>query len=158
MIAIHDFSFLIGRWKVLNRRLSERLKNCDEWVEFQAEMETKSILNGLGLMDEMKTSYFGEEFIGFSLRMLNPESNKWTIFWADTANPEIGLKEQVVGEFNNGFGEFFGKEVFNDKEIKLRFVWKKPSMNTAHWEQAYFDEKTNEWETNWTMLFTSIKE
>jgi hypothetical protein len=156
MIGIHDFSFLIGKWKVLNRRLTERLKNADEWIEFQAEMETKSILNGLGLMDEMKTSYFGEEFIGLSIRMLNPESNTWTIYWADTANPGIGLKEQVVGEFKNGIGEFFGKEVFEGKEVKLRFIWKRPSMNTAHWEQAYFDETRDEWETNWTMLFTSI--
>ena len=158
MIEIQDFSFLVGKWSVLNRRLKERLKNCNEWIEFQAEMETKSILNGLGLMDEMKTTYFGDEFIGLSLRILNPESNKWTIYWADTANPEIGLKEQVSGEFKNGIGEFFGKEVFNDKEVKLRFIWKKTSVDTALWEQAYYDDINNEWETNWTMLFTSITE
>ena len=44
MIEIQDFSFLIGKWSVLNKRLKERLKNCNEWTEFQAEMETKSIL------------------------------------------------------------------------------------------------------------------
>ena len=158
MIEIQNFSFLVGKWSVLNRRLKERLKNCNEWIEFQAEMETKSILNGLGFMDEMKTSYFGDEFIGLSLRMLHAESNKWTIYWADTANPETGLKEQVRGEFKNGIGEFFGKEIFNDKEVKLRFIWKKPSEDTALWEQAYYDDVNDEWETNWTMLFTSIKE
>ena len=60
MIEIQDFSFLIGKWSVLNRRLKERLKNCNEWTEFQAEMETKSILNGLALMDEMKSSHYGD--------------------------------------------------------------------------------------------------
>ena len=158
MIEIHDFNFLLGKWTVLNRRLKERLKSSNEWVEFQAEMETKPILNGLGLMDEMKSSYFGEEFIGLSFRMINPVSNKWTIYWADTANPEIGLKEQVVGEFKNGIGEFYGKEIYNDEEVKLRFIWKKPSEVTATWEQAYYDETRKEWETNWTMLFTSIKD
>ncbi len=39
------------------------------------------------------------------------------------------------------------------KEYKLRFTWKKQSENTALWEQAYFDEKAKEWETNWTMEF-----
>ena len=156
MIAIQNFSFLIGKWSVLNRRLKERLVNCDEWIEFQAEMETKRILNGLGLMDEMKSSYFGEEFIGLSIRMLNPESNTWTIYWADTANAEIGFKKQVVGAFKNGIGEFFGKEMFKDKEVKLRFIWTKPSVDTAKWEQAYYDEISNKWETNWTMLFTSL--
>ena len=90
--------------------------------------------------------------------MLNPESNKWTIYWADTANAEIGLKEQVIGEFKNGIGEFFGKEIYKGKEVKLRFIWNKPSVDTAKWEQAYYDEINNEWETNWTMLFTSLKE
>lgn len=156
MIEVNNFDFLVGKWSVLNRRLKERLTNCDEWIEFHAEMETKRILNGFGLMDEMKTSYFGDEFIGLSIRMFHPESNKWTIYWADTAHPEIGLKEQVHGEFKNGVGEFFGKEVYNDKEVKLRFTWKMPSENTALWEQAYYNEANKDWETNWTMLFTAI--
>ena len=158
MIEIQNFAFLIGKWTVINKRLKERLKNSIEWIEFPAEMETKPFLNGLGLMDEMKSSHFGDEFIGLSIRMLNPESNKWTIYWADTANPEIGLKEQVIGEFKNGIGEFFGKEIFNDKEVKLRFIWKKTSADTALWEQAYYDDINDEWETNWTMLFTSVTE
>lgn len=156
MIKINDFNFLIGKWSVVNRRLKERMKQCDEWIEFEAHMETKSILNGLGLMDEMKTAYFGDEFIGLSIRMLDPESNRWTIYWADTANPAIGLKKQVEGEFKNGTGVFFGAEMFNNKQVKLRFIWKRPSKDTALWEQAYYDESRDEWETNWTMLFTSV--
>jgi len=155
-IEIQNFDFLIGKWSVLNRRLKERLTNCDEWIEFQAEMETKRILNGLGLMDEMKSSHFGDDFIGLSIRMVNPATNIWTIYWADTSSPENYLKEQVVGEFKNGVGEFYGKELYLSKEYQLRFTWKKPSENTALWEQAYFDEKAKEWETNWTMKFTRV--
>ncbi|WP_461304839.1 hypothetical protein [Aureisphaera sp.] len=155
MIAIYDFGFLIGNWHVLNRRLKERLNNCNDWIEFEATMETKSILNGLGIMDEMKTSYFGDEFIGLSIRMLDPKSNVWTIYWADTFNPKIGLKQQVVGKFENGVGTFFGKEIFKGQKVELRFIWTKPSANTAQWEQAYYDKNNDQWETNWTMLFTS---
>ncbi|PTL98691.1 MAG: DUF1579 domain-containing protein [Candidatus Arcticimaribacter sp.] len=157
MIKIQNFSFLIGKWSVLNRRLKECLKNCNEWTEFQAEMETKSILNGLGLMDEMKSTHYGDNFIGLSIRMFNPETNIWKIFWADTSNPGNYLKEQVSGEFKNGIGKFYGKELYKGKEVKLRFIWKRPSTQTALWEQAYYDEKKEEWETNWTMLFTSKK-
>jgi len=102
----------------------------------------------------MKSSHFGDDFIGFSIRMVNPKTNIWTIYWADTASPENYLKEQVVGEFKNGMGTFYGKELYQGKEYKLRFTWKKQSENTAHWEQAYFDEKAKDWETNWTMEFT----
>jgi len=153
-IAINDFNFLVGKWKVLNRRLKERLKGCEEWVEFEAEMETKEILNGLGFMDEMKSSFFGDGFAGLSVRIVNPASGEWRIYWADTENPERGLTEQVVGKFENGIGVFQGIEVFEGKEMTLRFIWKKESKESAHWEQAYFDEITGEWETNWTMLFT----
>ncbi|MFZ1807988.1 MAG: hypothetical protein WAU36_12225 [Cyclobacteriaceae bacterium] len=154
IIEIENFDFLIGNWNVLNKRLSERLKGSDEWIEFSAEMETKPFLNGLGLMDEMKSSHFGDNFIGFSIRMVNPKTNIWTIYWADTSTPENYLREQVVGEFKNGTGEFYGKEHYQGNEYKLRFTWKKQSINTAQWEQAYFDELKNEWETNWIMEFT----
>jgi len=154
MIEIKNFDFLIGKWTVLNKRLKERLKNSTEWIEFTAEMETKPILNGLGLMDEMKSSHFGDEFIGLSIRMIDPKTNIWTIYWADTASPENYLKEQVVGEFKNGIGEFYGKEYYQGKEYKLRFTWEMKSETIAQWEQAYFDELNNEWETNWIMEFT----
>lgn len=158
MIEIKNFDFLIGKWSVLNKRLKERLRNSNDWEEFDAEMETKPILNGLGLMDEMKSSHFGDEFIGLSIRMLNPKTNEWKIYWADTENPELLLKEQVVGKFENGIGEFFGEEMYQGKKMKLRFVWKKESKNTAQWEQAYYDELNKQWETNWIMIFTAIEE
>ena len=90
--------------------------------------------------------------------MLNPKSNEWSIYWADTAHPEYLLKEQVTGQFADGFGVFHGKEMYDGKEVQLRFIWKKESANTAHWEQAYYDDINKEWETNWTMLFTAIEE
>ena len=158
MIAIENFDFLIGKWEVLNRRLKDRLVNSHEWIEFTAHMETKSILNGLALMDEMKTNFFGDDFVGLSIRMVNPKTNEWTIYWADTANPDLFMKEQVRGKFSNGIGEFYGKEFYQGQEVKLRFVWKKPTKDTALWEQAYFDEKNNTWETNWTMTFTKVED
>ena len=92
--------------------------------------------------------------LDLSIRIINPKSNEWTIYWADTANPELLLKEQVTGKFNNGIGEFYGKVIFNGKEVKVKFTWKKETINTAQWEQAYFDEIKQEWEINWIMIFT----
>ena len=53
----------------------------------------------------MKSSHFGDEFIGFSIRMVNPKTNIWTIYWADTSSPENYLKQQVPGEFKNRIGK-----------------------------------------------------
>lgn len=38
-------------------------------------------------------------------------------------------------------------------KYQLRYTWKKDSENEAHWEQAYFDENSKNWEINWTMEF-----
>ncbi len=157
MVAIHNFEFLIGKWTAVNKRLKERLKNSTEWIEFPAHMETKSILNGLGLMDEMKTSYFGDQFVGLSIRIVNPASNEWTIYWADTAKPDTGLKEQVVDKFKDGIGVFHGTEMYQGEKVKLRFVWKRETSGTAQWEQAYYNERNKSWETNWIMVFTKVE-
>ena len=51
---------------------------------------------------------------------------------------------------------FMVKNITKGIEYKLRFTWKKDILQIrARWEQAYFDELSeNEWETNWTMRFT----
>ncbi len=156
MIKTENFDFLIGKWQVHNRRLKERLTNCQQWEQFSATMETKPILNGLGLMDEMRTSYFGDEFVGLSVRILDPTNNQWTIYWADTAHPQLGLKEQVKGAFADGIGTFYGQEKFQEQTVKLRFIWKQLSDDKAQWEQAYFDQTRDCWETNWTMEFVRL--
>lgn len=48
----HDFDFLLGKWRVENRKLKERLAGCDDWDKFVATLEVKPILNGLGNVDE----------------------------------------------------------------------------------------------------------
>ena len=33
---VHDFDFLVGRWRVHNRRLATRLRGAHDWKEFDA--------------------------------------------------------------------------------------------------------------------------
>ena len=151
-----DFDFLMGRWHVQNRRLKARLVGSDEWIEFPATLEFGKILNGLANADQFKTEFNGETFEGVSLRVFNPATGLWTIYWMDTNRPI--LTEQVIGSFNNGRGEFYGEEDYNGRRVKLRFIWSEITKRSARWEQAYFDEATKEWETNWVMTFTRTEE
>src|SRR5688500_12572703 len=48
----NDFNFLIGAWKVHHRTLKKRLHASTEWVEFEGDMVSRKILNGLGILDE----------------------------------------------------------------------------------------------------------
>jgi hypothetical protein len=152
-----DFDFLVGNWEVRNIRLKDRLVGSDEWIEFSGRLgDSRKLLDGLAMMDQMKTELGGEYFEGASLRIFNPATELWTIYWMDTGHPEI--KEQVKGGFSDGVGEFYGEELFEGKLMKLRFLWSDITASSARWEQAYFDEARDEWETNWVMEFKRIKE
>src|SRR2546430_14144555 len=34
-----DFDFLVGKWKMHNRRLNKRLEDCKDWTEFDHPMK-----------------------------------------------------------------------------------------------------------------------
>ncbi len=37
----NDFDFIMGRWRIHNRKLVKRLADCDEWTEFPAVGECR---------------------------------------------------------------------------------------------------------------------
>jgi hypothetical protein len=48
----HDFDYLVGTWKLRNRKLTSRLTHSTEWVSFESHVEMHQILNGLGNIDK----------------------------------------------------------------------------------------------------------
>ena len=92
---------------VVNERLISRLTNSTEWERFEAVGECEPILSGLGNADRMQTDWFGG-FEGYSLRLFDRATGKWSIYWADSNGAR--LLPPVVGEFVNGVGEFYGED------------------------------------------------
>ncbi|HFA49752.1 MAG TPA: hypothetical protein ENJ95_12150 [Bacteroidetes bacterium] len=152
-----DFDFLLGEWDVISKRRKKWLVNNDEWIPAEATCKVWKQLGGMLVMDEFHNTRNGKEQVSSTLRIYNPNKKEWTLYWLSTAFPNLGLMPQVKGSFKNGTGRFFGEEDFNGKKVKLRFLWKISENGTPHWEQAYFDKKNNEWETNWIMDFTKKK-
>ena len=152
--GMQDFDFLIGhRWNVKNRVLGKRLSGSTEWTEFDAVLDdVRKIAGGYGNVDKFTAVLGGEPFEGNSLRLFDPKTETWTIYWVDSRNPE--LRKQVTGAFENGVAELFGEELYQGKTVKMRFVWSHITPSSARWEQAYFDVSASEWETNWVMNFT----
>jgi hypothetical protein len=150
-----DFDFLAGkRWDVKNRVLKDRLAGSTEWTEFDAQLlDFRKILGGLGNIDRFVGTRDGQPFEAISLRIFNPKTEEWTIYWADTVSAT--LNEQVTGRFRAGVGEFLGRESYRGRPVELRFRWTDVSRDSARWEQAYFDEERGAWETNWIMEFTA---
>jgi hypothetical protein len=59
--GVRDFDFWIGEWKVRNRRLVERLAGSDEWIEFDAEVTARFLMDGAANEDEFRTDFDGGE-------------------------------------------------------------------------------------------------
>ncbi len=145
-----DFDFLHGSWNVVNRRLRSRLTSSDDWERFNAIGECEPILNGLGNADRMRTDWSGG-FEGYSLRLFDKATGKWSIYWADSSGAR--LLPPLVGVFVDGIGEFFGRDIEGGQEVLVRFRWRHDGANSAQWEQAFSPDEGTTWETNWTMSF-----
>jgi hypothetical protein len=147
-----DFDFLVGTWKVHNRRLKARHVKSSEWDEFPGDLTLRLILGGLGNVDEVAFPTKG--WSGFTLRLFNPETRLWRIYWV---NSRDGLmQEPVVGSFDGKVGEFFGDDTDDGKPIYVRYRWDATNPARPRWEQAFSLDRGKTWETNWTTDFTRV--
>lgn len=146
-----DFDFLIGDWFVRHRRLKRRLADGTEWIEFTGPASVRKILDGLGNIDECRIDLPEGSYKGATLRLFNPATREWTIYWIDGRNPK--LDPPMVGRFESGRGIFFGDDIFEGNPIRVRFIWAPETDTSCRWEQAFSPDGGRTWETNWTMKF-----
>lgn len=150
-----DFDFFMGKWKVHNRRLRERLKGCTDWEEFEATCAARPILGGLGNFDETTMQRDTGILRGATLRLFNPATQEWSIYWSSSASPKLDIP--MVGSFKDGRGEFYAHEPFEGKMIFSRFIWTVFSHESCRWEQAFSPDGGKTWETNWYMDNTRLE-
>ena len=151
-----DFDFLVGKWTIVHRRLAECMAGCDDWSTFESRYEAWSHLGGAASVDSLSGTIDGKPLEGLSVRSQDAATGEWTIYWADSWNTR--LREQVRGRFENGVGTFYGVESYRDVSYRMRFLWKEITEDSARWEQAYQHPDNGEWETNWIMEFTRIRD
>lgn len=152
----HDFDFQTGHWRIHNERLKERLQGCTEWETFEATNHAGPLPGGLGNMDSFFTEHW-PGFVGMSLRLYNPRTRRWSIYWA--SNRIGGLEPPVVGSFDGkGVGVFEGRQELDGRLILVRFTWSDITENGARWEQAFSPDDGKTWEKNWIMTMTRVEE
>lgn len=151
----NDFDFYEGKWKLHNKKLKTRLNNCTEWIEFESTQEMYRVLHGLGNIDNFLASFDGVPFEGMSVRLFNPKTKLWSIYWADSN--EGVLQPPVVGSFDNDIAHFFAKDVFNGKDILVVFRWNIKDRLNPVWSQAFSEDKGKTWEWNWYMFFSKFE-
>jgi hypothetical protein len=143
-----DFDVLAGKWKMYHKKLKSRLNNSNEWVDLESiDVNYGPILNGIGNTDLYKATFDGKPFEGFTIRLFNPETKLWSLYWV-ASNSSV-LDPPVVGSFDNDIGHFFCKDTFNGKNIIVLFRWDMRDREHPVWSQAFSPDNGKTWEWNW---------
>jgi hypothetical protein len=148
----HDFDFFLGSWQQANRkRVKPLVPDDDEWVEFESFSEARPILGGLGNVDTFSAPQFPGRpgFEGFSLRLFEPETGLWRIWWASTVGSGH-IDPPVLGRFDDGVGLFECDDELDGVPLKVRFTWKDITSVSAVWEQSFSFDGGATWDANWT--------
>ena len=115
-------------------------------------MVNYSLFDGAANVDEVDLPGFG--FRGISLRLQDPITQDWSIYWVNSRDGKLALPP-TVGRFDeHGVGEFFSDEELDGTPIRVRYRWLEITEKSARWEQAFSFDGGETWETNWEADFT----
>jgi hypothetical protein len=153
----HDFDFYFGTWKSHLSRLLHPLTGSATWVEFDGTIVTRKVWNGRANLNEFEADGPTGHIEGLTLRLYNPQTHQWSLYWANSKTGVLSLPP-TVGEFKNGRGEFFCQDTLNDRVILVRYVWSDITANSAHFEQSYSDDGGKTWEVNWISPVTRMQD
>ena len=151
----HDFDFLVGDWKLRNRKLKSRLTHSDEWTEFESAVEMHQILGGKGNIDKYTELVSGKPYEGVALRLFNAKTKLWSIYWADSNSG--ALDPPVVGSFANKVGHFFARDTYKGQNIIVVFRWDVRNPLRPIWSQAFSTGEGKTWEWNSINVSERIK-
>ena len=151
----HDFDFELGSWKIHLKRLEHPLTGSTKWVEFDGTSVTRKVWDGRAELEQFETDGNAGHIEGLTLRLYNPQSHQWSLYWA---NSKIGVIDPPqIGEFKNGRGEFLAQDTINGKVVLIRYVWTNLTTPTPHFEQSFSNDGGKTWEVNWITDQTRVQ-
>jgi hypothetical protein len=143
----HDFDFAIGSWNIHLARLADRLAGSTTWVKFDGTSVTRKIWSGRADLEEFETDSTQSHIEGLTLRLYDPQSRQWRIYWAN--GKDAILDPPMIGEFQNGRGEFYCQDMWKGRAVLVRFIWTETDTKSPHFEQSYSGDGGKTWEVNW---------
>ncbi len=151
----HDFDPLIGAWKYHLKRRLNPLTGSNTWIEFDGTVCFK-VWDGRAQLDTLEVDGPTGHIEGLTLRMYDPQSHQWRLYWANSKNGIMDPPQ--IGEFKNGHGEFFAQDTIDGKSLLIRFAWTDMTTNSPHFEQSFSDDGGKTWEVNWITGQTRVKD
>ena len=135
----HDFDFLYGSWLMHNRRLKQPVLTSGDWAKFDSTDQARPLPGGLGNEDFYRASYPRKGFIGMTLRLYDPATGLWRIYWIDNNSSHGDAGVPNVGRWHGNVGIFDEHMMYHGKPAIDRYTWTKfdghPKI-AAHFEES----------------------
>jgi hypothetical protein len=151
----HDFDFEFGSWNAHIKRLLHPLTGSNTWVELDGSSVLRKIWGGHANLGELEVSNPTTHLEGLSLRLYNPASHQWNIYWSNSSDGSLGTP--MIGQFKDGRGEFYDQETFHGAAIFVRFIFSDTTPTSFRLEQAFSADGGKTWEPNWIATFVRQK-
>jgi hypothetical protein len=151
----HDFDFAVGTWKSEIKRLQKPLTRSTTWDPSEAKLRIQSLWQGDASVEELILDGANVHVDGLTLRLYDPESKQWRIYWANRSDGTLGTPG--VGGFKNGRGEFYDQEEFRGRMILVRQTYFDVTKDSYRFEQAFSDDGGKTWEPNWIAKITRVQ-
>jgi hypothetical protein len=148
--SARDFDFLAGRWTVHNRKLRQRLANCQDWDEFPSTLTMAPALLGLANVEHYAAQFGGRPFEGMAVRLFDPGTRLWSVYWMDSSGPVMD-SHPVVGSFDQGVGRLYSRGELAGRPIVVLYQWDARDPYAPLWSQAFSADDGRSWEWNWYM-------
>ena len=154
----HDFDPLIGSWKYHLKRRLNPLTGSNTWVEFEGTGTCVKVWGGRADLDQVELDGSTGHIEGLTLRLYNPQSHQWSLYWANSKDGTMGGDPPQIGEFKDGRGEFYAQVMRSGRAIFVRYDWSGMNTNSPHFEQSFSDDGGKTWEVNWITDQTRVNE
>jgi hypothetical protein len=151
----HDFDFEFGNWTVRLRRLAHPLTNAHAWVEYVGTNVDRKVWGGRANLGELELHNSTNHIEGLSLRLYDPRTCRWNIYFANSSSVGIGIP--TVGSFTNRRGTFYDDERLAGKAIRVRFTFSGITSSAFHFEQSFSPDAGKTWSVNWIADFSRVK-
>src|SRR5579862_3520987 len=143
----HAFDPLLGSWKYRLQRRTNPLTGSTTWVNLTGAGVCYKLWDGRAQLDTILVSGGSGSIEGLTLRLYNPKSHEWRLYWANSKNGVVVLPQ--IGQFKNGHGEFYAQDTLNDRSIFVKFDWTGLASASPHFEQSFSTDGGKTWEVNW---------
>src|SRR6185437_9683754 len=144
----HDFDLELGAWNFRVKRMTHPLSGSRQWIELDGRTKTCRVWSGRAQLEQMEVTGAGQSIEGLTLRLYNPQTRQWSLYWGTSKAGALGGPPNV-GEFSNGVGEFYAQDTYNGRYVLIRYIWSRITANSAHFEQSFSEDGGKTWEVNW---------